>query len=334
MKLDHRRLRTVAALGAVAGTFALCGCESRGALPTASPSAPTSTASTSTASTSTAPPSPKAPVPSASAAPPPPPAPGTSGADAPEIDARFRTLERGLPEPATLSEQNGMTMVCSDGSHATYTHIAALGAKVPVRSDADLPALVPWARHANACLRQIAIEAILRHIAYDRNALSAPGMHTPDDHHFHDIMLSLKGHLDQKHIGYRDAVFANLFLTVTERDFPAIVRGAWTEVGEKKNFSDFVEVEAEQLRVTSKHTFDDPKHADTTWTTKIDRVTVNERRQFVVTGAWNVESNDKGYQGDKVQPSQFVYTFWPVAPGVVWFKNGEHAYWTKLARAR
>ncbi len=330
MKLDHGQLRTIA----VTCAFALFGCVSRGATPTESPSAPTATASASAASTSTASTSPKAPVPSAADSAPPPPAPGTSGADAPEIDARFRTFERGLPEPTTLSEQNGMTMVCSGGAHATYTHLAALGAKVPIRSDADLPALVPWARSGDACLRQIAIEAILRRIGYDRNELSAPGMHTLDDHHFHDVMLSLKRYLDQKHVGYRDAVFANLFLDVTERDFPALIRGAWMEVGEKKNFQDFVEVEAEQLRVTSKHTFDDPKHADTTWTTKIDRVSVNGRGQFVVTGAWNVESNDRGYHGDKVQPSQFVYTFWPVAPGVVWFKNGEHAYWTKLARAR
>lgn len=247
------------------------------------------------------------------------------------IDELFRGFVKELPPATTLSEQNGMGMAECDGKPApTYNLLRATAGKLPVKTDADVMTLVSWARHQNPCIRQIAIEALVTKIAFDRNALSAPGMHELEDHHFHDIMVSTKRYLDARHVTVPPEVFAGLQVVVTEKDFAPLMRGSWVEEIDGKGFQDFVDVGEAELKVTSKHLPTDAAHPDHTWTTGITAVTVNERGQFVVTGAWGVESNSKGYRGKRTEPSPFVYRFWPVAPGVVWFMNGEHAYWEKL----
>ncbi len=250
------------------------------------------------------------------------------------IDTLFRSWAVKLPEAATLSEQNGASLVECDGKPgATYTLLRATAAKVPLTSDADLISLVPWAKHPNPCLRYIAIKAIIAAIGFDSNKLSAPGLHEVEHHHFHDIMVSLKQHLDAKAVVIPAGTFDGMFVSLSAPEASALLRGAWVEHSEGKGFQDFVTFSSDSLVVTTKHLPTDPKHADHTWATKVDQVTVNARQQVVVTGVWNVESNGAGWKGEKIQPSQFVYTFWPVAPGVVWFKNGASAYWEMLRKA-
>lgn len=247
------------------------------------------------------------------------------------IDELFRGFVKELPAPVTLSEQNGMGMAECDGKPApTYNLLRATAEKLPVKGDADVLSLVPWARHKNPCIRQIAIEALITKIGFDRNQLSAPGMHELEGHHFHDIMVSTKHFLDARKVTIPPEVFAGLQVAPTEKDFASLLRGSWVEEVDGKGFQDFVEIAEAELSVTSKHLPADAAHPDHTWTTGIAAVTVNERGQFVVTGAWAVESNSTGYRGKRTEPSPFVSRFWPVAPGVVWFKNGEHAYWEKL----
>jgi hypothetical protein len=122
------------------------------------------------------------------------------------IDDLFRAWEKKLPEPATLSEENGHTIECNRGP-ATLTLLAATAEKVRLRSDADAAALVQWARHGDPCIRQIAIEAIIAAVGFDRNRLSVPDMHSPDHVLFHEIVLSLKAWLDGKHIPYDAKIF-------------------------------------------------------------------------------------------------------------------------------
>lgn len=247
------------------------------------------------------------------------------------IDELFRGYVKKLPEPVTLSEQNGLGMVECDGKPApTYNLLRATAEKLPVKTDADVMRLVPWVRHQNPCIRQIAIEALITKIGFDRNELSAPGMHELEDHHFHDIMVSVHRFLEARKVTIPVEVFQGLQVTVTEKDFGPLLNGSWVEEVDGKGFQDFVELSEAELSVTSKHLPTDAAHADHTWTTGVTGVTVNERGQFVVTGAWAVESNSAGFRGKRSEPSPFVYRFWPVAPGVVWFKNGEHAYWEKL----
>lgn len=248
------------------------------------------------------------------------------------IDELFRGYVKKLPEPKTLSEQNGMGMAQCDGKPApTYNLLRATAGKLPVKTDADVLSLVPWARHQNPCIRQIAIEALITKIGFDRDELSAPGMHEVEDHHFHDIMVSVQRFLEARKVSIPVEVFEGLYVTVTEKDFVPLLRGSWVEeLEEGKGFQNVVELTDAELSVTSKHLPSDAAHPDHTWTTGLTGVTVNERGQFVVTGAWAVESNSAGFRGKRTEPSPFVYRFWPVAPGVVWFKNGEHAYWEKL----
>ncbi len=77
-----------------------------------------------------------------------------------------------------------------------------------------------------------------------------------------------------------------------------------------------------------------PSFPDTTWTTKIKRVAASARGQYVVTGAWSVESDTQGYTSPRYEPAQFEYVFWPVKEGVVWFKDGNDPYWAKLRATR
>jgi len=261
------------------------------------------------------------------------PANGEPRAQPGSIDELFRGFRHELPAPETLSEQNGPWIECGDRG-ATYTLLSATAAKVPIASDADLVRLVPWCRDEDVCVRQIALDAVVPYIGYDHNALVLPHMHDPEHFLYHDILLALRAHLDRREVDYDPQIFDGLFLAVEEGDFAELIHGRWEQEVDRKavNFESSVEVDAEQIRVTEKETSGDPAWPDHTWTTKIKTVVLSDQRQYVITGAWNIESNANGYQGSKIEPSQFVYRFWLVAKDIVWFKDGEGAYWIKLHR--
>lgn len=249
------------------------------------------------------------------------------------IDDTFRAFETKLPEAATLSEQNGATIPCGGDRWATFTLLHSTAKKVHIERDDDLVTVARWARHRDACIRQIALQVILPRIGYDTNQLAVPSMHDPEHYEYHDIFVALKSYLDRKHVTYDANVFDGLMVDVKAGDFATLVHGKWVEEIENKGFQEFLDIDREESRVTSKHLPPDPKWPDNTQTTKIKNVTTTERGQFVLTGAWNVESNSAGYKGPKNEPAQFVYSFWPVKPGVMWFKNGETAYWIKMKKA-
>jgi hypothetical protein len=249
------------------------------------------------------------------------------------IDEAFRSWEKKLPEPATLSEHNGASFMCNADHGATLTLLAATAKKVKIERDEDLVTVARWARHADPCLRQIALEAILPRIPFDRNKLAVPHMHDPEHYEYHDIFVALKVYLDRKHVAYDAKVFDGMMLDVKDADFAALVHGKWIEQIDNKGFQEFLEVDREESRVTSKHLPPDPKWPDHTQTTRIKEVKTNTDGQFVLTGAWNIESNAAGYKGPKNEPAQFVYSFWPVKPGVMWIKNGETAYWIKMKKS-
>ena len=251
------------------------------------------------------------------------------------VDTVFQKYRQKLPAPATLSEANGATLECDHHGYATYTLLHACAEKVPISSDRDLVALVPWLRDGERCIRQIAIDALLPKIGFDRNALSVPNMHDPEHVQYHDIFVALKTYLDGKKVAYDPIIFAGLLLTVDEKDFSSLMHGKWAQdtEGQKLSFEDSVEVDAEFVKVIQKEMHDDPKWPLHTWTTKIRDVRVTERGQFMVTGAWDVESNAAGYKGQKIEPSQFVYTFWPVKKGVVWLGKDRPGDWMKLRKS-
>ena len=105
------------------------------------------------------------------------------------IDVAFRNYQVKLPEPVTLSDSNGFSLECKHHHSPTLNLLRSLGLAMPIERDADLLRLVPWARHADQCLRIIALQALLPRISYDQNALSAPNFSDPEHFQFHDIMV-------------------------------------------------------------------------------------------------------------------------------------------------
>lgn len=262
---------------------------------------------------------------------PPPPIEPAAPKPSSRIDELFRSYEQKLPEPASLSESNGASVQCERHGYATYTLLAGTARRLPIERDADLIDVVPWARASDPCIRYIAIEAIVRRIGFDTNRVSLPGMHEPEHHHFHEIHVALRAFFEARRVRVPPPLFAEMWLTVTPQDL-AFFAGSWHEdLSATKNFQTSVELDAELVRVTSRRTQPDPAWPDHTWTTKIAKVTVDERARLIVAGAWDVESNAKGYQGQKIVPSGFTYAIWPVAADVIWFDEGRNS-WTKLRR--
>src|SRR5262249_15958835 len=141
----------------------------------------------------------------------------------------FRRMKRELPAPATLSEQNGPSVDCGNQRWATYTLLEATAAKLPLTNDADLVRLVPWARDSDVCVRQTALSAVVANVAYDGNNLVLPHMHDPEHHIYHDILFSLKAHLDHKGVAYNPEIFDGLLLAVDAKDYPELVHGRWEQ---------------------------------------------------------------------------------------------------------
>ncbi|MFT3708373.1 MAG: hypothetical protein QM817_12035 [Archangium sp.] len=170
-------------------------------------------------------------------------------------------------------------------------------------------------------------------IGYDQNALSVPPMNDVEHFQFHDIMVSLTQYLDAKKIAWDPKLFDGLLIKTTDADFSKLAHGKWTEeIGPQKGFQEFVTLDAKTIAVMSRHLPKDPKWPDHTWTSAVKSVTRDAKGAFVITCEWSQESNADGYQGPKNVPAQFVYSIWPVAPGIAWFKDGEAAYWIKLKR--
>lgn len=308
-----------AAACALTGALVLCGCRSK----TADPAPSTAGESV-------------VPVPPASAS-----APGSaSGEPLPEpaeprpneLDALFRGYREKLPEPASLSEQNGASLQCDKHGWVTYTLLDATTEKLPVKSDEDVVRLARWARDRDVCVRQIALDALVKRVGHDRDRLVLPDMHDPEHYVYHDIFVSTLVYLDKKRVRYSPKLFAGLMLNLRREDFFRSMRGEWREEAKGKNFLLRVELTADELRVTRARTEPDPAWPDHTWTSKIKEVQVDARRRYVVSAKWSVESNAKGYQGKKIEPSDDVYRVWPVATDLVWFADGPDEDWVKLRR--
>ena len=224
-------------------------------------------------------------------------------------------------------------MRCDHHGHATYTLLEMAAGKVPIETDADVARLIPWARDPDPCLRQIALEAILGKIAYDSNRLAVPSMHGPDHFQFHDILSSARTWLDARHAPYDAKVFDGLMLDITDAQFASWMKGQWEEEIEKShNFQYLVAFDGAELRVTHDRTHPDPEWPVSTSKSAVAQVRVNDKRQWVVSIAWSEESSSRGYQGKRVEPSNRVYSFWPVSQDAVWFDNGNPGSWKKLRR--
>ncbi len=256
----------------------------------------------------------------AASVPPPPPSasPATTRPNEPPhpLDELFRAYQKKLPEPATLSEANGASLECPHHGYVTYTLLDATAERLPFEGDADVARLVRWYRDGDPCIRQIAVGALLPKIAHDRNRLSLPDMHEPDNYQYRDILVSAKQFLDTKRVAYGPSLFDGTIVSVAATDFGAMLHGSWKEaITKAHNFQYLLEIDAESVRVTHHRTTPDPKWPDRPSSLTIKDVAVNGRQQFVVSGA------------------DQTYTFMPVTRSVVWFDNGEPNDWLKLEKS-
>src|SRR5262245_8545870 len=98
----------------------------------------------------------------------------------PSLDALFRGYRTKLPPAETLGEENGASLICDHHDAVTYSLLAAVARKLPIRTNEDVVRLASWARDRDVCLRQIALEAIVHKVGFHANRLVVPSMHEKD----------------------------------------------------------------------------------------------------------------------------------------------------------
>lgn len=259
----------------------------------------------------------------------------SSVASCSEIDDIFRHYQEKLPKPRTLNERNGMTLLCLRHSYGTYTLLDSCAAGIPIENDNDLAKIVPWVRHDDPCIRQIALKCLAKRIGYDSGALVVPAMHDPEHWLFYDIIISMKKYLDSKEMQYDEKLFDKLLMKPDAAEFASEMQGTWTQQIDTAqfNFMETLEIKDGEVQVLRQETHKDPSWPDHTWATKIKSVAVNERLQYTISGEWDIESTVAGFQGKRIEPSQFAYTIWRVKSDVIWLKKNEHDAWTQFKRA-
>lgn len=308
-----RALRTAAGLALV-----LSACSSGGGpgAPTAS-SAPAASASASVAVAPTASsPGPKVEPPPNGAA----------------IDALFEQWGEKLPPPRDLSEGNGFSQRCLKTRGATFGLLDRLGRSVPVTDDADLPALVKWANHADPCLRHIADAAILARVPFDKNNLVVPSMDEPDHWLHHWILKTLKAYLDDKKVNYAASTFAGMHLDPVAANWMMLLGGDWKEdETDPKNFYGSLVIAKDEISFKTREVHADPAFPDHTLRFHVEGVHTNAKGQFVVDSDASTESTAKGYQGEK-QAVRTTLVFWPISDRIVWFDQGRNS-WVKMLKA-
>ena len=112
-----------------------------------------------------------------------------------EMDVLLRLYAEELPQPATLSEGNGVALVCAKHGWVPYTLLAGAGSRLPLDEGEDLLEAIPWLKHGDPCIRQSAVEAITRRIGFDTQRLAVPGMHDPELFCNYQIVLAFKAYL-------------------------------------------------------------------------------------------------------------------------------------------
>lgn len=235
----------------------------------------------------------------------------TAPAGAGSIDALFTQFAQQLPAPATLSEQNGATGECTRGG-ATYSLLYATSQKIPVAADAELRQVLPWARHTDPCIRQIAIDVLVTKLAYNRNNLSIPAMHEPGNYQFHAIHAALKARFDSQRIAYTAGDFGELVFVVEPARAIEYLVGAWTEdVDASAGAQTQLAVTAQGSTLNWRHLPVDAKFSDMVHTATF--------KGLVLTDGHFVAKGDPAQQ------------FWPVTQNIMWYR-ALSPYWIKLRR--
>jgi hypothetical protein len=248
------------------------------------------------------------------------------------IDDYFRQYAVKLPEPTAIGDMNGITLKCARGG-ATYAFLNTLAARVPLDEDEELLQAIPWLKHDDACIRQIALTAVALKIGFDTNRLAVPGMHDPEHHYYHQIILALKSYLDERHLPYDPKAFEGMLVDVDDKRFSSYLAGNWDQADKKGwNWLNSVEVKDDMIHISRKKVRPDPDW-DHTNTSQIKNVRINEQRQYVISCEWDQQSIANGLVSRKTSPSQLSYVVWPVTNDVMWLREGDGP-WKKFRRIK
>lgn len=251
-------------------------------------------------------------------------------ADAPAkrdvIDSLFQRWEKKLPEPTTISEMNGMSPrdICPHHGSNTYVFLSIIANQVPIREASDLTALVPWSRHGDLCLRQIALDAIIKSIEFDRDQLVVPGMHDLEDHHYHHIMVALEQYLRQNKVNYDKSLFDGMFVTIGPDDAAAFASGRWEQEDDPGlNIREFVEFGGTNIVTGIMDKSEGQWHIKRRHTTKVESIEITTDQQMLISTSNQVSSDKK-----------ITQMIWPVAKDIMWFKKQGSWNWEKFRRAK
>jgi len=226
---------------------------------------------------------------------------------------------------------NGIVLKCRRGG-ATYAFLNTLAARVPLDEDGELLQAIPWLKHEDPCVRQIALTAVGRKIGFDTSRLGVPGMHDPEHYYYHQVILALKAYLDDRNVQYDPKAFQDMLVDVDERTFSSYLTGNWEQADKKGwNWLDSLQVGHDMIYISRRKVRSDPDW-DHTNICKIEKVRESDQRQYLISCEWDRQLAD-GRLSRKVIPSQFSYVVWPVANDVMWLQQVGRS-WLKFRRVK
>jgi hypothetical protein len=243
-----------------------------------------------------------------------------------EIDALFHRWESVLPEPVTIGDVNGISpgVKCPNHEHNTYGFLTSIATQVPIRKDSDLAALVKWTKHADACIRHIAIETIVKGIGFDRNELTI-SMSEPEDQMYHQIMVALAQDLRHKKVNYDNALFDGMFVTLEPDDVSAIVSGKWEEeVPPDYKWRERLKFDGTSFQMEILTKSKGQWLTDHEMINKVEATDITTEQQMLITVSQQISP------GKKV-----AFLIWPVSKDVMWFKrSNQFGTWKKFRRTK
>lgn len=214
--------------------------------------------------------------------------------------------------------------VCPNHSRNTYGFLNNIATQVPVQEDSDLVTLVKWSRHSDSCIRQIALNAVVQGIGFDRDNLVVPSMNDLEDYHYHHIMVALAQHLHLKKVNYDQSLFEGMFVTVSPEDARAFATGKWEE-DDSPGLNWRVAVEFRSGEFVRSHL----TKSDGQWksehrtTDKIDEIKITTDQQLLITISHQASPDKKS-----------AYMLWPVTKDIMWFKLSSSWTWEKFRRVK
>jgi hypothetical protein len=252
-----------------------------------------------------------------------------------DVNAAFKAWNAELPEPATLSQMNGFCVTCASHGTVTYTLLDACRDRLNVTT-ANLPDLLRWSRHADPCMRFIALSALAKQTGYEahRDGLSVPVMFDPEHWMYAENIAWAKRYLDSQRAKYDREIFVKLLLNLDKDSFRKYMEDTWEEAVNSKqmNFQYEVVVVGKVLTLRHKYLKTD-KFPDATKEFAMGAVRPEDPCGFKVENQYE-RDRIAGRDPGEWRVSKQTYFFLPITKDLMWFWSESGIDHTKLFRAK